>query len=891
MHLDDVQGTDKTIMFLRQFRKNHGLLPSLLSIAHSWFHTFSGLSESPLCKPSTRAPHLLHGWFKTLYGFLRRAECSLWFSPQVEQKILPRRDHDRVLMNDICASKVSDTTVTQLNCVRLYLRAETLSDLCNERGTSIHSGALTYERAAIIPKSKKSWPIQAKPSEKMFEKWAKYIRAQYCKKRSNKLQQKLGRWHQAHHEMEWPAYFDPDLKFLLVKSETGWKSLPVSDSGHTYQGGCVENTTFDTVISLPASTIPVYYHDNTCDMPHPDYDYPLPQTSSPAPQYFSDYVRSLPRWEQQLLGTAHEVSQESPTLLELMSTSEGVSSLLIGHDGGAYPGGPFKNYGSHGWVIATEDRVLWAGNGPVVGFPDNPSFRTETVAHIGAMRFLFHQYKFWNIDTPEGTLHLSTDSESMMKSTAKLESFGDKWFSAVFTWHHIDALQQLHYAALDLQPLALQRSHVKGHSDRKKKWESMSRQEQINVLCDEYATEALIKQHSDGPPQFAPLPNTTCYLRKEGQFVTSHEDKILLWTAAARDLKRFYAKKHKWSEETAAQVNYNALESAISSLGQFQGFIPKHLCKWLPTFDHLERREGLNPKCPHCPEIESNDHMLSCNFRSTLHKTIKRSLTSTLIHLQTCPRVQREMMYGVSMVFGLLPDNVLSDFSPEYGRQSEIGWFNLFRGMIATGWQKRQEQYSRFLSARQKKKTPQWSKQVIVAFIKASKKIWVERCHNANDKTSKYETQQERRRAEAAVRAAYRHYDHIGSSDREQIFEVPLEDRLKQPAKSLLLWYDNTKTSLKTAISDYARHLEREESSTRNIPEFFRKLPSQPRRKSRRRRRSSYSTQPAQQTSPTRRQRPRRSISLPRTLRSEPRGHHNHESEPNHLRAINDHPT
>ncbi len=159
---------------------------------------------------------------------------------------------------------------------------------------------------------------------------------------------------------------------------------------------------------------------------------------------------------------------------------------------------------------------------------------------------------------------------------------------------------------------------------------------------------------------------------------------------------------------------------------------------------------------------------------------------------------------------------------------------------------------------------------------------------------SKYETQQERRRAEVAVRAAYHHYNHIHQSDREQIFNVSLEDKLKKPAKSLLQWYDKIKTSLKTAIRDYAQYLEREESSTRNIPvpEFFRKIPRQPKQRRRMRRRSSYSrTQPAQHASNIIRQCPRRSSSLPRTLRVNTVRQQHHESEPNHLRAINDHPT
>ena len=147
-----------------------------------------------------------------------------------------------------------------------------------------------------MTKSKKLWPVQAKPSKAIFEKWRRYIRSQYCKHgRTNKLKQTLGRWHQSHHEVEWPAYFDRDTETVMIKKDQGWHSFLVTGNGHTYQGGTVSNVTFDTVKSLPSSTIPIFHHDSTCDMPHQDYDFPLPVYRSPVPQFFSSTTPKKPR--------------------------------------------------------------------------------------------------------------------------------------------------------------------------------------------------------------------------------------------------------------------------------------------------------------------------------------------------------------------------------------------------------------------------------------------------------------------------------------------------------------------------------------------------------------------------------------------------------------------
>ena len=119
VHLYQKQGCDKTILFLRHFRAQ-GLLTETLTIGHRWLHLISGFRNSPLTNVKTRAPHIPHGWFAGpggLRDFLSESSCNLWFQPTEQQStaIHLRRQHDRIIMEDICHSSISDTKVTQLS--------------------------------------------------------------------------------------------------------------------------------------------------------------------------------------------------------------------------------------------------------------------------------------------------------------------------------------------------------------------------------------------------------------------------------------------------------------------------------------------------------------------------------------------------------------------------------------------------------------------------------------------------------------------------------------------------------------------------------------------------------------------------------------------------------
>ena len=140
LHLYDKQGYEKTTKLIQHFRAGQGLIYEHMAICHQWCHLFAGTTKSPLKEVNLRLPYLIKGWFRSLRKFMASAQCSLWFDEDMLYKIEKRREGDKILMEDACKSTISDTDCVHLNWVRLYLRVETLADICNTRGTAIHPG-------------------------------------------------------------------------------------------------------------------------------------------------------------------------------------------------------------------------------------------------------------------------------------------------------------------------------------------------------------------------------------------------------------------------------------------------------------------------------------------------------------------------------------------------------------------------------------------------------------------------------------------------------------------------------------------------------------------------------------------------------------------------------
>ncbi len=100
-------------------------------------------------------------------------------------------------------------------------------------------------------------------------------------------------------------------------------------------------------------------------------------------------------------------------------------------------------------------------------------------------------------------------------------------------------------------------------------------------------------------------------------------------------------------------------------------------------------------------------------------------------------------------------------------------------------------------------KPPEWMPTVVHLFLKHSHSFWIERCQSTHTKTINFETEQQRRRANAIVTAMYDHEYDVCVNDRDHIFDTTLEEKLKTSAGQLLLWADMFKPALRRAIQDF----------------------------------------------------------------------------------------
>ena len=156
---------------LRHLRKNEGLLFDHFWIAIQWIQTFVGTSKNFLETTDTPLPHLLDGWFQVTRQFLQESDCTIEIDDA--PTILPRRENDKNIMDDVCQSTTSQTDIEQINWCRLYLQVEYLSDISNLEGTHLQSSTI-YSKTNPDPKTTsqptKMFPNQGKPGPRQWKK-------------------------------------------------------------------------------------------------------------------------------------------------------------------------------------------------------------------------------------------------------------------------------------------------------------------------------------------------------------------------------------------------------------------------------------------------------------------------------------------------------------------------------------------------------------------------------------------------------------------------------------------------------------------------------------------------------------------------------------------------
>ena len=115
----------------------------------------------------------------------------------------PKRENDVSIMhlvNTQTNHKVNINQKEKINCVRMYLGVNWVSEICTTDGASFVSGILEGDECQLSYQTTLTKPYQEKPGEHSWLLWKRILEmlTSAPMTKTNKLQQKLGKWINTH---------------------------------------------------------------------------------------------------------------------------------------------------------------------------------------------------------------------------------------------------------------------------------------------------------------------------------------------------------------------------------------------------------------------------------------------------------------------------------------------------------------------------------------------------------------------------------------------------------------------------------------------------------------------------------------------------------------------
>jgi hypothetical protein len=534
---------------------------------------------------------------------------------------------------------------------------------------------------------------------------------------------------------------------------------------------------------------------------------------------FKEYMSTIPDWEKELIGDNEEEEGGLEALLILLETPEGHRSIFGASDGGLRK--RKREYGSQGWLIATNNaKVLWRGSGPAPGAP-NSSYRAEGYGMMGFLRMMYHIMVYHKVRIPdsekERKITFFTDSQSLINKQTQLHTYED-WYAAIHTWPHADVLMQLRDAESDIYPFSLNPRHVKSHQDEETDFDDLEDDAKLNYLCDLLATEKLEKLEKQNKRQrVKPLPACPVYLEANGEICNAKEQITLKQAIPRKELTEYYRNRYGWQQATYNNINWQDYARARRRNTTTKIYVTKLCCCWLPTNHRMQWSEGRSNTCGICGEDETSDHLFECNGRSDWRTELYKDLFKFLSSNDTKPTLIATVLQGLRWHY----EEHLPTIDISEDHQNKIGWNNLLRGWVNKHWQTQQEQHLRDRFADDKKKSEKgksWSLHLIEWMWNRGHALWKDRCDKAHEKTGRAETAQQRSFADAKVNAIYKQAEDVGYYDRHKMFSKSLYEKLQEPVRRLQRWVELTTPAVKQAVREYSQ---RTRKQAQDIRKFF----------------------------------------------------------------------
>ena len=331
--------TQRKIKFLYKHLRARTEIGKVIIINLQWAQVQAG-RMNPIFTSDDRIDYIENNWVIHLHHELRSMTGKL-LCTDIPSGILLRAN-DRYLMDAWDEEGLPTQTLTILNYCRLYLKVTRLSDIVTNDGNRFQDHFVSGSN--INRKVTHDWPRQEKPCDKAWKLWKYHLEKTFCS--GSRLRTPLGKWHTT--SSSYDTVYIPELNLIQKQTKDGIFTADVITTRTKITSCGTWN-----LAKHKRQGIPLIEYQQIQTIPSTQW------ALSPSP---------VP-WAVQLTKTwynFYDTLQRFTTVkkyaeLDLLTTDK----IWIVLDGGLH-----DTNGYYGWVIASDNDILYEGNGRV---PSNSS--------------------------------------------------------------------------------------------------------------------------------------------------------------------------------------------------------------------------------------------------------------------------------------------------------------------------------------------------------------------------------------------------------------------------------------------------------------------------------------------------------------------------------------
>lgn len=276
-------------------------------------------------------------------------------------------------------------------------------------------------------------------------------------------------------------------------------------------------------------------------------------------------------------------------------------------------------------------------------------------------------------------------------------------------------------------------------------------------------------------------------------------------------LQQYIRVRTGWTPYQFDQINWSALRGALSTYPlHSRNTALKAIYGWLHTASWQERIYNTSSKCPFCPAIENNTHIWVCPARTDTRRQVMDTFKTKCLDIGLPPTItvifhnRLRIFLDISNGEVALPEQPRDqDIVQAYQQQEELGWDNFIRGRHSVIWQ---ETFDRLLvNMEQRRGRPRTGKSMATKLVKSCLQllvaIWCDHNQAIYSPDESGITMQSEN-VNARVREFYDNQHIYPQFIRDTMFNLPMEDRLKQRPFQLVKWMETINVKHQTSLRE-----------------------------------------------------------------------------------------